>query len=159
MISKSVLKRVLWVVMDILLILFVLPFGFVISYYFDLFFSGENRPGLFGDIMEFSCTVSWVSCAFLFLISLVLWAMIRNHRRWYSLFALSFAGGGLWIILLNLFIETRFTFLRSLFPLTLCCVVSTGYALGKAMYNDDSWNFADKPQLDYHENRDDLDEG
>jgi len=152
MILKSVLKKLFWSFLDIMLILFVLPFGFVMAFYFHLFFTGRNRIDLFLDLSEYSFKISWVSCTFLFLISLVLRMMIRNRKRWYALFAVSFAGGGFWLIVLNFMVESEFTFWRSLLPLTICCVISTGYALGKALYNDDSWNFADEPQLDYHEN-------
>ncbi len=151
---KPVLSKVFWGATDLLLVLFVLPFGFVMSYYFYLFFTGKNRPGLLGDLAAFSATISWVSCAFLFLIALVLRAMIKNHKQWHSLFFISFIGGGVWLILLNLFVETTFTLWRSLFPLTLCSLISTVYALGKALYRDDSWNFSDEPQLDYRESRD-----
>ena len=159
MINQIAVKKMFWVAMDAFLILFVLPFGFVMSYYFNLFFTGKNQPNLLADLAELSGTVSWVSCAFLFLIAIILRTMIRRRKRWHSLFALSFIGGGLWLILWNIFIESTFTFWRSLFPLTLCCVVSTVYALGKVLYNDDSWNFANEPQLDYHEKQEVLNEG
>lgn len=149
--KKYALKRILWAVMDTLLILVVLPFGFVMSYYFNLFFSGRNRPELFADLAAFSGSLTWVSCAFLVLIALILQSMIKNHKRWYSLFTVSLIGGGFLLFVLNTFVETTFTFWRSLFPLMLCCVVSIGYALGKSLYNDDIWNFTDEPQLDFHE--------
>ena len=151
MITKANVKRAFWVFMDILLILFVLPFGFVMAYFFPLLFSGENRIALLEDLAGLSLSLSRVSCVFLFVIGLVIRAMMKRQFRWYALFAVSCIGGGVWLLLWNLAVESNFTLWRSLFPLALCSAVATVYALSKALYKDDSWNFADQPLLDFHE--------
>lgn len=154
MIKRMAVNKAIWVLMDLLLVFFVLPFGFVLLHFFPLLLSGGNRTELLEDLISLSVTVSWVSCSFLFLIAFVIRTMIKRGARWYALFALSFVGGGVWLLLWNIFILPTFSFGRSLFPLTLGCVVSTAYALGKALYKDDSLNFADHPQFDYREGED-----
>jgi hypothetical protein len=136
---------------DALLVLLVLPFGFTLAYFFPLFFSGRNRLALLGDLTALSLSLSWVSCAFLFVVGLALRVMLRRGCRWHALFCVAVLSGGFWLLLWNSVIEPTFTFWRSLIPLALCCFVATGYALGKMLYQNDVLNFADTPQLDFHE--------
>ncbi len=149
--TKIYLSKACWMLTDALLVLFVLPFGFTLGYFFPLFFSGRNRMALLGDLTAFSLSLSWVSCAFLFVIGLVLRTMLRRGCRWYALLCVSWLGGGFWLLLWNSVVEPTFTLWRSLIPLALCSVIATGYALGKMLYQNDVLNFADAPQLDFHE--------
>ncbi|MFO7936278.1 MAG: hypothetical protein R6V06_01560 [Kiritimatiellia bacterium] len=150
-ININIIRKLFLGLMDIMLILLVLPFTFVMTHYMHLFFDGGNRLQLLRNLSDFSLKVSWVSCTFLFFVSLVIRVLIVHGKSWYSLFTVAFICGGLWIFTLNFIIESDFSFWRSLLPLTFCCTISTAYALGKALYRDDSWNFTDEPQLDFHE--------
>ena len=149
--NREIIKQMFRFLIDIFLVLVVIPFVFIAVYFLPLFFAGQNRLALLRDLAELSFSMSWVSCAFLFIVGFSLKIMIRKEFRWYSLFACSYLSGALWLLLWNLIVEHTFTFWRSLFPLAFCCVVSTVYVLARFLYKDDSLNFAAEPQLDYHE--------
>jgi hypothetical protein len=133
--------------LDLLLVVFTLPAAFVTAYFFPLFLSGANRMALAKSLGNLSLHLSWVSAPLVVISVLTLKFMISRHRKWFSVMITSFAFGVIWLVLWNIVVEKLFTFWRSVIPLSLCCLVSVVYVMGKTLYNKDSLNFSDEPDL------------
>lgn len=139
------LKEIMRTFLDLLLIVFITPPVFVFIYFFPLFFSGTNFAGLGKDLAKLSFSVAWVSAPLLVAAVLILKLMIRRKLKWFSVLLVSYAAGFLWLILWNWVVEDIFTIWRSLVPLTVCCLFSLVYVMGKALYRDDKLNFTEYP--------------
>ncbi|MDD2597611.1 MAG: hypothetical protein PHO37_00090 [Kiritimatiellae bacterium] len=145
---SQTLKQMMRTFLDLALIVFVTPPAFVFTYFFPLFFSGNNFSVLARDMVKLSFYVSWVSAPLLVAAVLALKLMIRRKLRWFSVLLASYAAGFLWLILWNWVIEDLFTFWRSLIPLSVCCLFSMVYVMAKALYQDDKMNFSEYPDAD-----------
>jgi len=137
--------------LDLILVVFSLPLAFVFAYFFPLFFSGANRVVLAKSLANLSLHVSWVSAPLIVISVLALKFMINRQRKWLSVLMTCFAFGFIWLLLWNLIVESLFTFWRSIIPLSLCCLCSMAYAMGKALYHNDMMNFSDEPDLSFRE--------
>ncbi|MFA7174917.1 MAG: hypothetical protein WC340_16195 [Kiritimatiellia bacterium] len=142
------LKGMMRIFLDLSLIVFITPPVFIFTYFFPLFFSGNNFVALARDLAKLSFCVSWVSAPLLVAAVLALKLMIRHKLRWFSVLLASYAAGFIWLILWNWVIEDLFTFWRSLLPLSVCCIFSMVYVMAKALYQDDKINFSEYPDPD-----------
>jgi hypothetical protein len=144
---KPLVKKMLFSALSWALIVFLLPQAFVYFYYFPmLFHTGSTIPGFIRVLSKYALTISWVSAPILTLLYIGFCLGLRRKIKWWALLIICIVIGFTWILIWNLLVYPTFGLLRSIIPLSLCSIVSCGYAIGNDFAQRDSALQSEQPK-------------
>jgi len=120
--------------LELLLVVLLVPQIFVFFYYIPFLFTGGNNGSFLKTLVLYAFTLSWVSAPFLAVLVACIKKLFKARVRWYALLVFNVAAGYLWVTAWNVLVYPVFSYGRAAFPILVCGLGTTGYALARALY-------------------------
>lgn len=120
--------------LELLLVVLLVPQIFVFFYYLPFLFTGGTSVSFFKTLLLYALTLSWVSAPFLVVLAVCVKKLFTARVRWYVMLLFNVAAGYLWLTAWNVLVYPVFSYGRAAFPILVCGLGTSGYALARVLY-------------------------